>query len=304
MIATKTDVRGDVQAIAAEAFAVLNTGRQIAPFSDRVPGFDLDDAYRVTAAVRKCARPAARRRSGARSASPTAPSGTEYSVSAPMWGYVYDRTVHDLAARRRLLAGGAGRATDRAGDRLRPRRRAEPGHGRGRPSGLRRMGRARLRDGAVDLSRLEVLPARHRRRLRPARRADDRPPARRRSASRAVASRPWRRSRSHYCATERSSTAGGPRTSSTARSPPSAPRRPARPRSGEPAARRRRDRHHRHADARLPVAPGETWTHRPHWRRPRRHPRPLCVSASWRCRFQKSVSCTDALNAAAAHHDP
>ena len=39
---------GDVAAIAAEAFAVLGTQRQVAPFSARCPGFDLDAAYRYS----------------------------------------------------------------------------------------------------------------------------------------------------------------------------------------------------------------------------------------------------------------
>ena len=47
------DTLTDVQAVAAEAFATLDTGRQIGPFSSRLSFFDLDDAYRVTAVVRK-----------------------------------------------------------------------------------------------------------------------------------------------------------------------------------------------------------------------------------------------------------
>jgi 2-oxo-3-hexenedioate decarboxylase len=43
----------DIQAVAAEAFATLDTGRQIEPFSSRLSSFNIDDAYRVTAAVRK-----------------------------------------------------------------------------------------------------------------------------------------------------------------------------------------------------------------------------------------------------------
>src|SRR4029077_15437825 len=43
----------DIQAVAAEAFPTLDTGRQIEPFSSRLSSFNLDDAYRVTAAVRK-----------------------------------------------------------------------------------------------------------------------------------------------------------------------------------------------------------------------------------------------------------
>ena len=48
-----TESRIDVPVIAAEAFGVLDTGRQIAPFSSCHPAFSLDDAYRVTAAVRR-----------------------------------------------------------------------------------------------------------------------------------------------------------------------------------------------------------------------------------------------------------
>ena len=47
------DTLTDVKAVAAEAFATLDTGRQIEPFSSRLSSFNLDDANRVTAAVRK-----------------------------------------------------------------------------------------------------------------------------------------------------------------------------------------------------------------------------------------------------------
>ena len=42
-----------LQAIAAEAFDALETGHHISPFSARISAFDLDDAYRVTAAIRQ-----------------------------------------------------------------------------------------------------------------------------------------------------------------------------------------------------------------------------------------------------------
>ena len=52
---TPTDSKAptDVAAVAAEALAALDAGRQIAPFSTRLAAFDFDDAYRVTAAVRR-----------------------------------------------------------------------------------------------------------------------------------------------------------------------------------------------------------------------------------------------------------
>jgi 2-oxo-3-hexenedioate decarboxylase len=81
--------------VVAEAFAVLDTGRQIPPFSARFPHFDLDDAYRVTAAVRQLRE--------ARGETPVGrkigfTNRTTWPDYRPMWGYVYDHTVHDLAA--------------------------------------------------------------------------------------------------------------------------------------------------------------------------------------------------------------
>ncbi len=84
--------------IAAEAFDAFNSGgRQLQPFSARYPEFTLDDAYRVTALAHQL-----------RSARGFAPVGRkigftnrriwpEYNVFAPIWGFVYDRTTHDIA---------------------------------------------------------------------------------------------------------------------------------------------------------------------------------------------------------------
>jgi 2-keto-4-pentenoate hydratase len=84
--------------IAAEAFAAFNSGgRHVQSFSARYPALTLDDAYRVTALA-----------SGMRVAKGWKPVGRkigftnrrlwdEYGVRAPVWGYVYDRTMHDLA---------------------------------------------------------------------------------------------------------------------------------------------------------------------------------------------------------------
>ena len=80
--------------IAAEAFGVLDTGRQIAPFSPRFPDFSLDDAYRVTAAVRQLRETRGETAIGRKIGFTNRTTWPDY---APMWGYVYDRTVHDLA---------------------------------------------------------------------------------------------------------------------------------------------------------------------------------------------------------------
>ena len=85
----------DIQAVAAETFATLDTGGQIEPFSSRLSSFNLDDAYRVTAAVRKMRETRGELPVG-RKIGFTNPTVWTY---APMWGYVYDRTVHNLSER-------------------------------------------------------------------------------------------------------------------------------------------------------------------------------------------------------------
>jgi len=47
------DKRIDIQEVAAEALAALDTRDQVAPFSARLSAFDLEDAYRVTAVIRQ-----------------------------------------------------------------------------------------------------------------------------------------------------------------------------------------------------------------------------------------------------------
>jgi 2-oxo-3-hexenedioate decarboxylase len=84
-----------VEEIAAEAVAVLETGHQIGPFSSRFPGFALEDAYRVTAAVRRLRKSRGDTPVGRKIGFTNRTTWPDYQ---PMWGYVYDRTVYDLAA--------------------------------------------------------------------------------------------------------------------------------------------------------------------------------------------------------------
>lgn len=87
----------DVAAIAGEALAAIDSGRQLAPFSARYPGFDLDDGYRVTAAMRGKRLARGERVLGRKIGFTNRTIWAEYGVYAPMWGYIYDTTVHDLA---------------------------------------------------------------------------------------------------------------------------------------------------------------------------------------------------------------
>jgi 2-oxo-3-hexenedioate decarboxylase len=86
----------DVKTVASEALAALDTGGQIAPFSARLPDFDLEDAYRVTAEIRQLREARGETPVGRKIGFTNRTIWAEYSVYGPMWGYVYDRTVHDL----------------------------------------------------------------------------------------------------------------------------------------------------------------------------------------------------------------
>jgi 2-oxo-3-hexenedioate decarboxylase len=92
-----TNAPTELQAIGAEALAALDTGHQISPFSARLSAFDLDDAYRVTAAIRQMRETRGEMPVGRKIGFTNRTIWTEYNVYEPVWGYVYDRTVHNLA---------------------------------------------------------------------------------------------------------------------------------------------------------------------------------------------------------------
>lgn len=86
----------DVEAVAAEAFRVLGTGRQTPPFSERHPGLTLAQAYRVAARVRETREARGERPVGRKIGFTNRTIWAEYGVDRPMWGYLYDRTVSDF----------------------------------------------------------------------------------------------------------------------------------------------------------------------------------------------------------------
>ena len=87
----------DLDAIAAEIFSLLGTGRQVVPFVTRFSGLDLDGAYEVAAKVRSMRERAGEVPRGRKIGFTNRTIWAEYGVYAPIWGYMYDRTVHDLA---------------------------------------------------------------------------------------------------------------------------------------------------------------------------------------------------------------
>ena len=88
----------DIEPIASQVFAVLETGRQITPFSKVYPDFGLKEAYRVAGAVRAKREAHGERPIGRKIGFTNRTIWAEYGVYAPIWGYVYDRTVRDLTS--------------------------------------------------------------------------------------------------------------------------------------------------------------------------------------------------------------
>src|SRR5919108_1274930 len=86
----------DIDRVASEALAAIDSGRAIASFCARLPGFRLDDAYRVTAAIRQLREARGERVVGRKIGFTNRTIWAEYGVYEPIWGYVYDRTMHDL----------------------------------------------------------------------------------------------------------------------------------------------------------------------------------------------------------------
>src|SRR5262245_41448174 len=84
--------------IAAEAADAFNNGpRETQPFSARYPALTIDDAYRVTALANEARVANGYRPVGRKIGFTNRRIWDEYGVHAPVWGYVYDRTLHDLS---------------------------------------------------------------------------------------------------------------------------------------------------------------------------------------------------------------
>jgi 2-oxo-3-hexenedioate decarboxylase len=85
------------KSIAADAFAALVGTRQVPPFSSRPGGLSVDDAYRVTPRVRQLYEAGGAKVIGRKIGFTNRTIWAEYGVYAPIWSYVFDRSLHDLA---------------------------------------------------------------------------------------------------------------------------------------------------------------------------------------------------------------
>lgn len=87
-----------VERISREAFALLDTARQVAPFSERYDGFDLAQAYAVVARVKELREGRGERAVGRKIGFTNRAAWRSLGISAPVWNYVFDRTVTDASA--------------------------------------------------------------------------------------------------------------------------------------------------------------------------------------------------------------
>jgi 2-oxo-3-hexenedioate decarboxylase len=90
--------------LAGEVLAALDARRQIGPLSGRPGGLALPDAYAIAAAVRRRREERGEAVLGRKIGFTNTTIWDEYDVHAPIWGYVYATTVHDLAE----VSGGFG----------------------------------------------------------------------------------------------------------------------------------------------------------------------------------------------------
>jgi 2-oxo-3-hexenedioate decarboxylase len=90
------DTLPTVDHLAAEMLSALADRRQIAPLTARYAGLPLDAAYGIAAAVRQAREARGERVVGRKIGFTNRTIWDEYNVHAPIWGYVFDSTLHRL----------------------------------------------------------------------------------------------------------------------------------------------------------------------------------------------------------------
>ncbi len=87
----------DIAAIARDAIAAIANHRQIPPFSSQPGGLTLADSYRVTPLLREAFEARGETIVGRKIGFTNREMWKVYGAKAPVWGYVTNRTTHDLA---------------------------------------------------------------------------------------------------------------------------------------------------------------------------------------------------------------
>jgi 2-keto-4-pentenoate hydratase len=84
--------------IARDLISLLGTARQVEPFSRRYPDFDLAEAYQVVARVRTLRAARGEDPVGRKIGFTNRAVWRDFEVSAPIWNYVFNRTVMHSSA--------------------------------------------------------------------------------------------------------------------------------------------------------------------------------------------------------------
>ena len=85
-----------VEQIAQELMSVLGTGRTVEPFAKRFTGFDLNEAYTIAERVRALREKRGQRVVGRKIGFTNRAVQKAFGVSAPIWNYMFDSTVHEI----------------------------------------------------------------------------------------------------------------------------------------------------------------------------------------------------------------
>jgi len=88
--------RERIETIAAELLSLLGTNRQVAPFSSYLDDFDLAEAYKVVARLRELRIARGEKPIGRKIGFTNRSVWKGYSISGPIWNYMFDTTVADL----------------------------------------------------------------------------------------------------------------------------------------------------------------------------------------------------------------
>ncbi len=85
-----------IEAYAAELLGAYDAGHQITPISDRDPAFDAETAYRVAHKIAALREARGERQVGRKIGFTNRTIWPIYNVTGPMWGPVWDTTLHDI----------------------------------------------------------------------------------------------------------------------------------------------------------------------------------------------------------------
>src|SRR5215470_2214341 len=90
----------DIKAVADDVLTSLSGHRQIPTFSSRPVGLTLDQAYQVTSLLRAAFEARGEKITGRKIGFTNREMWKVYDVQSPIWGYVTDHTMHELASNR------------------------------------------------------------------------------------------------------------------------------------------------------------------------------------------------------------